>query len=194
MALHFVSSAILTSNDGIDFDEAAVDSAEVRKARAKAEQDGKKSLFQQLADRQAQKDEEYETNRKLLLGSSIGKVDEEDVEFLEAQAEAKELRRTVQIREEEKLLEGFRAAKSEAVIATVAPVQLLPEKPEKPALLEVPITFVKKKKRKIDGSEEKDKDKDKESVQGGTESICPLPSTTPAAGLLGIADYGSDTD
>lgn len=69
MALHFVSTSVLSSADGIAFEnEEKKDTEEIRQAKAAAKAAENKPLFQQLEDLKAKKQEEYDANTKLLFG------------------------------------------------------------------------------------------------------------------------------
>jgi hypothetical protein len=68
MALHFVSTSVLSSKDGFSFEnEEKKDSEEVRLAAAAAAAADKKPLFEQLNDLKNRKQEEYDANTKLLF-------------------------------------------------------------------------------------------------------------------------------
>ena len=218
MALHFVSSAVLTSDDGVSFDEQAVDNADARKTRAEAQQEHK-SLYAQLAARQASKDDEREASRKQALGTRA--LDEEDVAFFNELEKKEELRKYARAEDEEKLLESFRTAKSEAVYsalptesASTATTILAfpPSKPEKDDL--VAVTFVKKKRKaeaaptapaaapaapaaaappaaaSTDAHLEQAPQK-----RAAIEEPLPQPAAPPASSVLaGLADYASDDE
>lgn len=71
MALHFVSTSVLSSSDGIAFEkEEKKDSEEVRSANAAALAAKNKPLFEQLEAIKAKKQEEYDANTKLIFGKS----------------------------------------------------------------------------------------------------------------------------
>jgi hypothetical protein len=70
MALHFVKTSVLSSEDGIDFGkEVQLDTEEARKARREAENASRKPLYQQLADQRAKMQEEYDANTKKIFGT-----------------------------------------------------------------------------------------------------------------------------
>ena len=221
MALHFVSRAVLTSDDGVSFDEQAVDNADARKTRAEAQQEHK-SLYAQLAARQASKDDEREASRKQALGTRA--LDEEDVAFFNELEKKEELRKSARAEDEEKLLESFRTAKSEAVYsalptesASTATTILAfpPSKPEKDDLIAV--TFVKKK-RKAEAAPTApaaapaapaapaaaappavaSTDSHLEQApqkRAAIEEPLPQPAAPPASSVLaGLADYASDDE
>ena len=71
MALHFVSTSILSSADGIGFDKEEVkESEETRNARIAAERAAAKPLYEQLAAQQDKKQAEYDAQTKLIFGTS----------------------------------------------------------------------------------------------------------------------------
>ena len=72
MALHFVSTAVLSSSDGIAFEtEVKTDSEEVRKAKAKAAAAHSKPLYEQLEAIKQKQQEEYDAMTKLIFGRLI---------------------------------------------------------------------------------------------------------------------------
>lgn len=69
MALHFVSTTVLSSEDGIGFSkEVALETEEARKARIDAEKAANRPLFMQLAEQQDKKQAEYDANTKKMFG------------------------------------------------------------------------------------------------------------------------------
>lgn len=69
MALHFVSTSVLSSSDGIGFEkEEMKESEETRAAKVAADRAAAKPLFEQLADQQDKKQAEYDANTKLIFG------------------------------------------------------------------------------------------------------------------------------
>ena len=120
MALHFISSSILKESDGIDeAEEVSVDTEETRKARIKAEQDSKKSLHQQLQERQALKDEEFEANRRKIFAPPPG-LDEEDVEYFNDLQSTKDKMKSLRAIQEDQALEEFRHAAQDRVFSLAA--------------------------------------------------------------------------
>jgi hypothetical protein len=72
MALHFVSTSVLSSTDGIGFEkEEMKDSEEIRKAKAASSISSAKPLYEQLALQQAKKQEEYDANTKKIFGKFL---------------------------------------------------------------------------------------------------------------------------
>jgi hypothetical protein len=192
MALHFVSSSILTSTDGVDFnEEVTIDTEETRRQKIKAEQDSKKSLYDQLREKQAAKDDEFESTRKAMY--QPGKLDEEDVAYIEELERKQKKINSSRLEHEERLLEEFRSAKcsvnvavsasssSTAGAASNSSIQDLlafpPPKSEEPA---VSVTFIKKKRRL--------------EVESGPPAPAHAPAPAPVSALSGLAAYGSDDD
>ena len=83
MTLRFVSTSILTSEDGIDFSkETAVESQEVNDARLAAQKASSKPLYAQLAEIRDRKQEEYDANTKKIFAPPKA-LDDEDVAFFD---------------------------------------------------------------------------------------------------------------
>jgi hypothetical protein len=69
MSLHFVSTAVLSSEDGIGFErEERRDTDEVRRAAVAARNAEARPLFDQLEIEKAKKQEEYDAVTKLIFG------------------------------------------------------------------------------------------------------------------------------
>jgi hypothetical protein len=69
MALHFVSTSVLSSADGIGFDKEEVkENEETRAARVAAANAAAKPLFEQLAAQQEKKQADYDAQTKLIFG------------------------------------------------------------------------------------------------------------------------------
>ena len=69
MALHFVTTSVLSSADGIDFStETPLETEDAKQSRLDAINANQKSLYEQLAALQNKKLEQYEENTKLLNG------------------------------------------------------------------------------------------------------------------------------
>ena len=78
MAIHFVSTTVLSSDNGIDFSkEIRIESEESKRIRAQQDKSNSKPLFQQLAERQEEKDLEREKITKLIFAPPKGLDDEE---------------------------------------------------------------------------------------------------------------------
>ena len=68
MTVRFTKGAVLESSDGIEFNkETAVESEEQIKTRRAKELASNKPLYQQLAEREERKKEEYDANTKLIF-------------------------------------------------------------------------------------------------------------------------------
>lgn len=80
MALHFVSTSVLTSEDGIDFSkETQLETEEAKKIRLEREKVGSKPLFMQLAEQQDKQQLERDKITKLIFAPPKG-LDEEEYE------------------------------------------------------------------------------------------------------------------
>eukprot|EP00636_Phaeomonas_parva_P012033 CAMPEP_0118866280 /NCGR_PEP_ID=MMETSP1163-20130328/10249_1 /TAXON_ID=124430 /ORGANISM="Phaeomonas parva, Strain CCMP2877" /LENGTH=191 /DNA_ID=CAMNT_0006800581 /DNA_START=254 /DNA_END=829 /DNA_ORIENTATION=+ len=191
--MNFISTSVLSSNDGISFDqEKDLDNEEAKRA-AKANAAPAKPLYEQLAEREAQKKEEYDRIGKM-MNAPPRALDEEDVEHLEgveSRRRAAEERRKA---EEGAAVSAFAAAQRKAQVkqktdlsldaeldaATVAPAAAAAAAPAPKAKKKMPVA-VKVKKRKAGakaGSAPKPKKKAK-----------PAPSL-----LVGYSDDDSNSD
>eukprot|EP00601_Ochromonadales_sp_CCMP2298_P000166 CAMPEP_0173187554 /NCGR_PEP_ID=MMETSP1141-20130122/10773_1 /TAXON_ID=483371 /ORGANISM="non described non described, Strain CCMP2298" /LENGTH=226 /DNA_ID=CAMNT_0014111403 /DNA_START=53 /DNA_END=730 /DNA_ORIENTATION=+ len=183
MTLRFVKTSILSSEDGIDFDkETAVESEEVLKARREAEASSNKPLYQQLADIQARKQEEYDANTKAMK-SSKG-LDEEDIAFFEDLEATKARHRQDNKRHDDEELESFRQARrieslreedGQTARSKAPGISLLPSKK-----VEAPITVgIKiKAKRKVEpGGEGESSNKKIDSSSSIGKAALPNSST-----------------
>ena len=109
MALHFVSTSVLSSNDGIEFNnEIQKESEEQRKARLKREEAAAKPLYIQLQEREAEKQAEYDANTKKLFAPPRA-IDEEDEQFYSKLRDTQEKNKKKQEEEERALLSAFRS-------------------------------------------------------------------------------------
>ena len=89
MALNFVSTSILTSDDGIDFStEEALETEQARKFRLQKEDASKKPLYMQLQEQRDKKQAEQDAITKL-MNSGPSALDEEDIEFFKKIEESK---------------------------------------------------------------------------------------------------------
>lgn len=72
MALHFVSTSVLTSDNGIGYSkEEKKETEEVKKARLQAERINSRSLYEQLAEQERLKQAEFDANTKLIFGNIV---------------------------------------------------------------------------------------------------------------------------
>ena len=115
MALHFVKTAVLSSEDGIDFSkETTIESEEAKQARLLAERANAKPLYQQLAEQKERKQEEYDANTKLLFAPPKA-LDEEEVTFLQSIEDHRSKKEQLQKQAEIAALESFRAAQRQEI-------------------------------------------------------------------------------
>jgi hypothetical protein len=111
MSLQFVKSAVLSSENGIDFSkEEVLETEEVKKARLAAERASQKSLYEQLAEKKEKQQAEYDANTKLLFAPPKA-IDEEEYSFLQSVEDSRQRQEFEKRLKEEKALEEFRAAR-----------------------------------------------------------------------------------
>ena len=80
MSIKFLSTAVLESEDGLDFGkETAKDTLEVREQK-RISSSGGKSLYDQLVEQKADKEDEYDQKGQLLRAPSAG-LEEDDIEL-----------------------------------------------------------------------------------------------------------------
>ena len=103
MSINFVKTAVLSSEDGLDFNkEEATESEAACTVRQAKEAAGNKSLYEQLANKAALKQAEYDENKRKLFASHT--LDEDDIQYLEEQQQQKKQRLdNIKAREEEDL-------------------------------------------------------------------------------------------
>lgn len=89
MAINFVSTSILTSDDGIDFStEEVLETEEARRARLLKEEASKKPLYMRLQEQRDKKQAEQDAVTKL-MNSGPSALNEEEVEFFNKIEESK---------------------------------------------------------------------------------------------------------
>uniref|UniRef100_A0A6V1RVK1 FAM192A/Fyv6 N-terminal domain-containing protein n=1 Tax=Heterosigma akashiwo TaxID=2829 RepID=A0A6V1RVK1_HETAK len=119
MASGFVSTAVLTSEDGVGFSkETRKETDEVKLAEKRNEHANAKPLFQQLAENQEKKQEEYDAVTKLIF-SGPRKLDEEDVEHYECIEERRQEAFNKKRRLEEESVNEFAALQKARVLKAV---------------------------------------------------------------------------
>ena len=107
MSINFVSTSVLSSDNGIDYNtEVAIEDESTRKARLDRESASAKPLYEQLREQQMRKQDEYDKNTKLMRAPPRG-MDEEDVAFFEDLEERKNKIKGQRSTNEEKLLANF---------------------------------------------------------------------------------------
>jgi exoribonuclease II len=80
MALHFVSTSVLSSEDGIEFQkEVQLETEEAKKAKKEAERQANQPLYLQLQAQKDKKQEEFDANTKKLFAPPKA-IDEEEAE------------------------------------------------------------------------------------------------------------------
>mmetsp|Transcript_23879 Transcript_23879/g.35036 ORF Transcript_23879/g.35036 Transcript_23879/m.35036 type:complete len:200 (+) Transcript_23879:32-631(+) len=160
MALHFVSTSVLSSSDGIGYEkEEKKETEDTRAARIAAERAASKPLFEQLAEQQEKKQAEYDANTKLIFAPPKA-LDEEDVEYFQHMEQLRKQQMTKQKEEEEKELAVFRSSKHAATSSISLSKMIKPSA----APASAPKIVVKHKKRKGPSTESNDAPKPKEKT------------------------------
>lgn len=119
MSINFVSTAIVTSDNGIDYNtEVAVENEASRNARLARESAGQKPLYEQLREQQMRKQEEYDNNTKLMRAPTRA-MDEDDVAFFEELEERKNKIKELRNTSEEQQLANFRSAQRNKELAAI---------------------------------------------------------------------------
>jgi len=208
MALHFVTTTVLSSDDGINFDnEEKIESDETRQAKLLAEQASNKPLFEQLEDLKAKKQAEYDQNTKKLFAPPKA-LDEEDVAFFEQLDETKAKAMKARSQREETALASFRSAQKEQ---TSTPsindhIMAIPQKKVVDNSIACPVVFKRKKIK--DETKTKDKDNQEDtteessnskrikSIAGGVETNIDKKEANASSSikLSSLCDYGSDDE
>eukprot|EP01038_Epipyxis_sp_PR26KG_P010180 gene10180-13696_t len=110
MALHFVSTSILSSENGIDFSkEEAVESVEAKRMHLDAIQASNKPLYQQLAEQKEKKQAEFDEVKKLIFAPPKA-LDDEEIHFLNDVEETKNKALEKREEREQEELKKFRDA------------------------------------------------------------------------------------
>lgn len=156
MALHFVSTSVLTSSDGIAFEhEEKKDTLDVRNATKANEVS--RPLFEQLAEQNDKKQADRDAITKLIFAPPKA-LDEEEVEFYndleERQKKLKELRQAT----EEEELKHFRSAVADGAGSSKSAIPVTKfarQEKSEDATQRLPIAVKVKAKRKLpkDGTE-----------------------------------------
>mmetsp|Transcript_27895 Transcript_27895/g.36289 ORF Transcript_27895/g.36289 Transcript_27895/m.36289 type:complete len:229 (+) Transcript_27895:38-724(+) len=129
MASGFISTAILSSKDGVGYhEEERKETDEVKLAEKRQKEGSSKPLYMQLAEQQEKKQEEYDAVTKLIF-SGPRKLDEEDVEHYESLAEKRQKAFELKRKQEEDSISSFTAEQKMRVIKTVKEPQAKQGKP-----------------------------------------------------------------
>jgi hypothetical protein len=113
MSLQFVKSAVLSSEDGIDFSkEEVLDTEEAQRARVAADLASRRSLFDQLAEQSDKKQAQYDANTKLIYAPPKA-LDEEEFSFLQDVEDERQRAQRSKADDERRALDEFRAKKLE---------------------------------------------------------------------------------
>jgi len=213
MSLSFVSSAVLSSTDGVSHnEEKSIESKEVKALRSKQEH---KPLFEQLRNNREEEDAAREELQRTMMRGTRA-LDEEDCAHLDAIQREKEKREQAVKSQEAEELALFRAAKADRAQADIvvdddddekqeddkeeneneSEMKIPASQPKKGPLVPV---IMKKRRRKPTGEEESSKKiktaetaKEKELVS----TAAPKKEKAVDAGGLGklLGGYGSSDD
>ncbi|CAM9413964.1 unnamed protein product [Chrysoparadoxa australica] len=200
----FVSTSVLQSSDGIDFDkEERVESAEVKEAERRAREAANKPLWAQLAEREEKRQQEQDAITKAIFAPPKS-LDEDESRYLNEVEDERKKKKEQQAEWEGEQVRKFAAAQAGVGAKKVAaegaarvnkPSSVIEGKAEvKEAAPEV--TIVRKKRRKGAGEEKKKKHKKKHSktAEKGKDKGSDGASNTPGGNLLGLGDYGSEDE
>lgn len=197
MSLSFVSSAVLTSTDGVSHnEEKELESKELEAVRKNAGRT--KSLFEQLRSNKEAEDEKEAEQRLAIMRGTMA-LDEEDVAHLNALERSKletEERIKTELNQE---LALFRAAKEDRIAGQVIiEEEKVPEKKVlsdtklKPTRSLVPKIVAKRKRKQPEDQKKSNKVLKKSASEQRDKSETTTEKSAPLGGLLG--GYGSSSD
>ena len=149
MAIRFVATGVLESEDGISFNvDTPLETQEEIEKRRQRETSDAKPLYQQLEEQKAKKLEEEELKRKAIFAPPKG-LDEDEIEYFNEVEAQKEKIKGTRAANEEKLLENFRNKQKGTIIndlssSAVTTLKIAP-KENKAKEITIPIVTVKRK-------------------------------------------------
>ena len=153
MAIRFVATGVLESEDGISFNvDTPLETQEEIEKRRQRETSDAKPLYQQLEEQKAKKLEEEELKRKAIFAPPKG-LDEDEIEYFKEVEAQKEKIKGTRAANEEKLLENFRNKQKGTIIndlsssssaSTVTTIKIAP-KENKAKEITIPIVTAKRK-------------------------------------------------
>ena len=88
MSIHFISTTILSSEDGVDFNK-EISVKESTRARSDTANAPQKPLAQIIAERKAKKEDEYESTGKAMRAPAPGLDDDDDLDYSRRNREEK---------------------------------------------------------------------------------------------------------
>jgi predicted patatin/cPLA2 family phospholipase len=110
MSLRFVKTAVLSSEDGVDFSkETTIENEETRLARLEAERASRKSLYEQLEEQKQKKQADYEAVTKQIFAPPKA-LDDEEFDFLQSLSNQKSRKEEEVKLKDQQELEDFRAS------------------------------------------------------------------------------------
>ena len=149
MAIRFVATGVLESEDGISFNvDTPLETQEEIEKRRQRETSDAKPLYQQLEEQKAKKLEEEELKRKAIFAPPKG-LDEDEIEYFNEVEAQKEKIKGTRAANEEKLLENFRNKQKGTIIndlssSAVTTLKIAP-KENKTKEITIPIVTAKRK-------------------------------------------------
>jgi hypothetical protein len=152
MAIRFVATGVLESEDGISFNiDTPLETQEEIEKRRQRETSDARPLYQQLEEQKAKKLEEEEAKRRAIFAPPKG-LDEDDIEYFKEVEAQKEKMKGTRAANEEKLLENFRNKQKGAIIndmsasstTSIATIKIAP-KENKLKEITIPIVSAKRK-------------------------------------------------
>lgn len=200
MAIRFVATGVLESEDGISFNiDTPLETEEEIEKRRQRETNDTKPLYQQLEEQKAKKLEEEELKRKAIFAPPKG-LDEDDIEYFKEVEEQKEKIKGKRAANEEKLLENFRNKQKGTVIndltsssSSTATTMKIAPKENKMKEITIPIVTAKRKAHNSnDTNDTKRVATDKDNVSKDN-NIKEVNNNTNAMSSL-LVDYASDED
>lgn len=112
MTLRFVSTTILESDNGIDFSkEKPVDISNSINTKDPISKSCGKTLYQQLQERNIEKQNEYDAMTKLIYAPPKA-LDEDDVQYFQELKNKQKNQKEIQKQQENELLQNFRKKQS----------------------------------------------------------------------------------
>jgi len=201
MAIRFVTTGVLESEDGISFNiDTPLETQEEIEKRRQRETSDARPLYQQLEEQKAKKLEEEELKRKAIFAPPKG-LDEDEIEYFKEVEAQKEKIKGTRAANEEKLLENFRNKQKGTIndlssSSTSAPTTLkIAPKENKVKEITIPIVTAKRKANSstdITSNTKRAATNNDTTTTAATINISKEVNKANAISL--VCDYGSDSD
>jgi len=206
MAIRFVATGVLESEDGISFNvDTPLETQEEIEKRRQRETSDAKPLYQQLEEQKAKKLEEEELKRKAIFAPPKG-LDEDEIEYFNEVEAQKEKIKGTRAANEEKLLENFRNKQKGTIIndlsssstSAVTTLKFAP-KENKAKEITIPIVTAKRKANSTDISSNTKRAAINNDTTITTATIniskeSDNKEVNKANAISLVCDYGSDSD